>query len=71
MNCNLYNILLRVYGSEAVIAKAFHVERAAHWRQNVPERIALLCHLSPLIPYTYNPSDFNRDVTALGLKIKK
>lgn len=67
----LFKTLLDVYGSELAVAKAFGCSRAPHWKDKVPERIALLSHLSPKIPYTYNPSDFDRDVKALGLKIKQ
>ncbi|AWK83853.1 Uncharacterised protein [Photobacterium damselae] len=68
--CNLYNILLDVYGSETAIAKAFQVERASHWKKGIPERIALLCHLSCDIPYTYNPSVYRRDGKSLHLNLK-
>ncbi|WP_419207567.1 hypothetical protein ACN08N_23685 [Photobacterium leiognathi subsp. mandapamensis] len=67
----LFKTLLDVYGSELAVAKAFGCSRAPHWKDKVPERIALLSHLSPKIPYTYNPSDYNVDVKALGIKIKQ
>ena len=67
----LFKTLLDVYGSELAVAKAFGCSRAPHWKNKVPERIALLSHLSPKIPYTYNPSEFERDVKSLGIKIKQ
>lgn len=70
MTCKLYDILLDVYGSETTIAKAFQVERASHWRKRTPERIALLCHLSHDIPYTYNPNFYGRDGKSLHLNLK-
>lgn len=67
----LFKTLLDIYGSELAVAKAFGCSRAPHWKEKVPERIALLAHLSPKIPYIYNPSSFERDMKALGIKIKQ
>lgn len=67
----LFKTLLDVFGSELAVAKAFGCSRAPHWKDKVPERIALLSHLSPKIPYTYNPSAFDRDMKGLGIKIKQ
>lgn len=70
-NDQLYDLLINIFGSEARIAKAFGVERAAHWKRKVPERIALLCHLSPDIPYQYNPRAYQRDMKGLRLVLEK
>lgn len=40
-------------------------------RRGIPEHIALLCHLSPDIPYMYNPADYGRDPHSLGVSLIK
>ncbi|MBL3524155.1 hypothetical protein IM876_15865 [Serratia plymuthica] len=69
----LYQILKDKYGSDSDIAKAFCVERPTvfTWRKTTPEKIALLCHISPEIPYTYNPADYGRNPENLSLVLTK
>ncbi|MDA1378705.1 hypothetical protein PCI56_01090 [Plesiomonas shigelloides subsp. oncorhynchi] len=67
----LYKTLLDKYSTEAGIAKAFGVARAVSWRDKVPEKIALLCHLSPDINYTYNPHDYGREIEQLNLGLNE
>ncbi|CEO39107.1 hypothetical protein [Photobacterium kishitanii] len=68
---SLYQILLDVFKTEQAIAKAFGLERASHFKKKVPEKIALLCHLSKDIPYTYNPSNYGRNGKRLNIKTTK
>ncbi|MFL7024290.1 hypothetical protein [Enterovibrio norvegicus] len=72
MNDKLYDILLRFFGTQTSIARAFRVSRpaVAGWKQHVPERIALLCHLSKSIPYKYNPNDYETDGKGLSLYLE-
>lgn len=64
----LYEILKTEIGSNAEIGRRFPAkgkprtgQAVGKWRsQGVPEDIALLCHLSSCIPYTYNPADYGR-----------
>ncbi len=67
----IYTVLIHHFGSEAAIARAFGLKRVSHFKQHVPERIALLCHLSPHIPYTYDPTHFSRDAKGLHLVLTK
>ncbi|SIO96112.1 hypothetical protein [Vibrio spartinae] len=67
----LYQILINHFGTEAKISQAFGVTRAQHFKNRVPEHVALLCHLDPRIPYTYNPDDFGRNSAALTLDLAK
>lgn len=67
----LHKILIQRFGSEAEIARAFEVRRAQHFASNVPEHIALLCHLDPTIPYTYDPAHYGRDAGKLNLILNK
>lgn len=43
----------------------------AYRKRGFPEKVALLCHLSPDIPYTYNPADYGRNPDNLGLALSK
>ncbi|WBA13878.1 hypothetical protein [Salinivibrio proteolyticus] len=70
-NDQLYDLLLCTFGTEANIAKAFDVERATHWKRKVPERVALLCHLSEAIPYRYDPIQYGRNMKGLKLVLEK
>ncbi|QKJ87436.1 hypothetical protein PMPD1_2494 [Paramixta manurensis] len=69
----LYQMLKEKFRTDTAIADALGVARpAVHtWRKHIPERIALLCHLSPDIPYVYNPADYGRDPNRLGLALTK
>ncbi|GKX50580.1 hypothetical protein [Budvicia aquatica] len=69
----LYHVLQDKFGSDTKIAKQFNVKRPSvfHWRREVPEKVALLCHLSPNIPYTYNPADYGRNSDNLDLVLSK
>lgn len=75
----LYEILKEQIGSNAEIGRLFPSKGKARtgqavgkWRaQGVPEDIALLCHLSPKIPYTYNPADYGRNPENLSLVLTK
>ncbi|WP_158174846.1 Cro/CI family transcriptional regulator [Grimontia hollisae] len=69
MNDELYDLLLAHFGTQQNIAKAFDVSRpaVAGWKYHVPERVALLCHLSDVISYTYDPSHFKRNEKGLKL----
>ncbi|SHO54381.1 hypothetical protein VQ7734_00095 [Vibrio quintilis] len=71
MYSNLYEILINYFGNEASIARAFDLRRVVHFKSNVPEHIALLCHLDPSIPYTYDPNHYSRDVQGLSLNLEK
>ena len=66
---NLYQILLNRFGTEAEIARVFKVTRAQHFQKQVPERIALLCHLDPTIPYSYHPSHYGKTYEGLSLDL--
>ena len=73
-NQNLRSILYDVLGGRNKVAEFFNVspQAVSLWKEKgVPEKIALLSHLSSKIPYTYNPSEFERDVKSLGIKIKQ
>ncbi|HHL2712691.1 hypothetical protein [Yersinia rohdei] len=69
----LYQILKEKYGTDSEIAKAFGVERPTvfPWRKVAPEKVALLCHMSTDIPYTYNPADYGRNPENLSLVLTK
>ncbi|MGL4219420.1 MAG: hypothetical protein ACRCSS_02150 [Shewanella sp.] len=67
----LYSKLLSIYGTEAAMAKEFGVTRTLCWKEKVPEKIALLCHLSPDIDYTYQPEAYGRGRTNLNLNLAK
>lgn len=67
----LHDILIQKFGSEAEIARAFQVKRAQHFAKRVPEHVALLCHLDPTIPYTYDPAHYGRDTSNLALSLAK
>ncbi|USH03674.1 Cro/Cl family transcriptional regulator [Grimontia kaedaensis] len=73
MNDELYDLLLAHFGTQQSIANTFGVSRpaVAGWKYHVPERVALLCHLSQNISYTYDPSHFQRDKKALKLNCVK
>ncbi|WP_198517251.1 hypothetical protein [Vibrio sp. HA2012] len=71
MKINLFQILLNRFGTEANIARAFGLKRAAYLKQRVPENIALLCHLDPTIPYTYHPSHYGKNYEGLSLELTK
>ncbi|MEI8609974.1 Cro/CI family transcriptional regulator [Enterovibrio sp. Hal110] len=68
----LFQTLLTHFGTQEHIAKAFGVSRQAvyGWKTHVPERIALLCHLSKSIPYKYNPNDYETDGKGLSLYLE-
>ncbi|PSU23847.1 hypothetical protein C0W35_18330 [Photobacterium kishitanii] len=66
----LFLILLDVFKTEKVIASTFGLERASHFKKKVPEKIALLCHLSEDIPYIYNPSNYGRHRKGLKLNLE-
>ncbi|TGZ35350.1 hypothetical protein EQ875_01631 [Photobacterium damselae subsp. damselae] len=73
-NQDLRSTLYEVLGGRNNVAKFFNVspQAVSLWKEKgVPEKIALLSHLSVKIPYTYNPSDFDRDGKSLGLNIKQ
>ncbi|MEQ9721269.1 hypothetical protein ABQG65_08740 [Yersinia alsatica] len=40
-------------------------------KRGFPERVALLCHMSTAIPYTYNPADYGRNPENLRLVLTK
>ena len=66
--------LKKHFGGPGKTAKAFGVSRVSVYQwgtRGVPEHIALLCHLSAEIPYTYKPSDYGRDAKGLNLNLKK
>ncbi|EGR2105422.1 hypothetical protein ACPFUU_001588 [Vibrio cholerae] len=71
MNNPLYQILIKRFGNEANIARAFELQRVVHFKEKVPEHIALLCHLDPSIPYTYDPKDYGRKSEILSLNLSK
>ncbi|CZF79668.1 hypothetical protein [Grimontia marina] len=71
MNDPLFDILKSTFGTEIAIARFFGTVRAAHWKHHVPENIALLCHLIPDIPYTFDPIRYGRDVKGLKLVLVK
>ncbi|PSU88138.1 hypothetical protein C0W42_13515 [Photobacterium kishitanii] len=73
MTSSLYEILKLQYKSDAAIGCVFNVTRqsVSHWKVNgVPEKIALLCHLSHQIQYKYNPIDFGRVNKGLKLNLE-
>ncbi|CAI1012063.1 hypothetical protein [Serratia fonticola] len=75
----LYEILKQQIGSNAEIGRRFPSKGKARtgqavgkWKaQGVPEDIALLCHISSVIPYTYNPADYGRNPENLSLVLTK
>ncbi|WP_342230005.1 hypothetical protein [Yersinia enterocolitica] len=75
----LYEILKTEIGSNAEIGRRFPAkgkprtgQAVGKWHsQGVPEDIALLCHLSSCIPYTYNPADYGRNPENLSLVLTK
>lgn len=40
-------------------------------KRGLPEKVALLCHMSNSIPYTYNPADYGRNPENLSLVLTK
>lgn len=40
-------------------------------KRGLPEKVALLCHMSTNIPYTYNPADYGRNPENLSLVLTK
>ncbi|HDL6956636.1 TPA: hypothetical protein PXR55_003062 [Yersinia enterocolitica] len=40
-------------------------------KRGLPEKVALLCHMSIDIPYTYNPADYGRNPENLSLVLTK
>lgn len=67
------DLIVDTFGGVQEAADHFGVSRTAiyKWRERgIPENIHLLCHLSGLFDYTYDPSLFGRDRKALRLKIK-
>ncbi|PWI34863.1 hypothetical protein DI392_00855 [Vibrio albus] len=66
---SLYQILLNHFGTEAKVARVFNIGRAQHFQKHVPERVALLCHLDPTIPYTYHPSHYGKNYEGLSLDL--
>ncbi len=67
MNDKLFDTLLSVFGTEAEIARTFGGTRVAHWKRRVPRDAAILCHLSPNVPYTYDSSVYGPLGKGLGL----
>ncbi len=64
VNLKLHDVLMATLGSRNKIATLFNVspQAVSLWKKTgVPERIALLCHLSEDIPYIFNPSDYGVD----------
>lgn len=71
MTQNLYAILIERFGNEAAAARALGITRIPYFKKNVPEHIALLCHLDPTIPYTYHPSHYGKTYEGLSLVLTK
>ena len=66
--------LVESFGSVNETAARFHVTRTAilKWRtRGIPEYVALLCHLSPDVQYTFQPHDYGREDLPLQLELKK
>lgn len=64
------NELVSILGGVQRVADTFGVSRTAvlKWRtRGIPEYVHLLCHLSALVPYTYDPSHFKRNEKGLKL----
>ncbi|MEI7340482.1 hypothetical protein WCT87_03180 [Pectobacterium brasiliense] len=40
-------------------------------KRGLPEKVALLCHMSTDIPYVYNPTDYGRNPENLNLVLTK
>ncbi|WP_315707571.1 hypothetical protein [Brenneria uluponensis] len=40
-------------------------------KRGLPEKVALLCHISTDIPYIYNPADYGRNPENLNLVLTK
>ncbi|CQI96041.1 hypothetical protein B4900_11455 [Yersinia rohdei] len=84
MNCTKTNSLNgRIKAAEQVInhfsspyqaAKALECSYEAiktYRKRGLPEKVALLCHMSTDIPYTYNPADYGRNPENLSLVLTK
>ncbi len=67
----LYLILVDQFKTEQAIAKYFGLERAVHFKNKVPERIALLCHLSRDIPYVFDAARYKCNARHLNLNLSK
>ncbi len=71
---SLYNILISHFKTQIKVGRHYGVSRQAvsRWKVvGVPEEYATLAHLTPDIPYTYDPSHYGRDEKALGLNLVK
>ncbi|KAB7687399.1 hypothetical protein [Plesiomonas shigelloides] len=64
MNKLTVETLVESFGGVSKAAERFNVTRTAvlKWRtRGVPEYVALLCHLSPCVDYTFRPQDYGRE----------
>lgn len=70
MNKLTVDKLVESFGGVSKAAERFNVTRTAilKWRsRGIPEYVALLCHLSPTVDYTFRPQDYGREQFPLQL----